>query len=998
LTKSAPHVVSNKIALLESMSYSMMYTLEARALATLYYPEFQFSDPYAVAIKNEVKAAIPIHKTDKDFIFSITERAKIFDRITSAFLLQNREATVLSLGCGLCSRANRLQQVTKGSGNKWINIDLKHVVEVRNVLYEEQSNISNKACDDIENANWLDELWCAGLQPILLIMEGVSPYLTQEKLEKLLYNIGQKVRSQGLKVSILFDYCHPDYSYDGTIINNRSAKKVHFQAGFKQISEITSVVSGSEIIGRYNTLAASDQAYANAEADFKSKNNGEMPYEIVLLAFEGKAEDQIKDLEYFGKPLFWNKRYSRESAANGNFLFLAETDHFICSQQEYETAVSFLLNGNRFYNNLQEEVFAIYCVNLFQDAGLLLDKEPEELILVPDYTSGPKEISVGKHRMLLLTDIPETAGLVDFVKEISGNIPTLFVFTDDDLDPRLSRVQEEFLNEMMQWVIIKLSGTQLMLGPLFKTPSSPNACYDCLSLQLWRNQPVRKWGTEYKSGPMTIPVVFSVDHFLNHRKLLVDTLNGIMAEGLSVLTVINALSAEITVHPVSPQYNCRKCNEPQKNKQSGLVLNPILKIKTNDGGYRTVAPAQSIENLEPVVSSLTGVVSPVNCLTGDDEALSIYATVFSKIPRKNGLLKSDDFIQYSLGKGISKEQSKISALSEAIERYNAMYDGTEECTYAKGDQLDAMAFFPETLKRYSQDQLGRFAQNLNERQAVKEMPRDTVLHWTPAYSLLNQQKAWFPFTFCYSNTPYTDEVYMRFDSNGCAAGNTIEEAVLQGFLELIERDAVAIWWYNRISRPEVCIAGMNVGALNKIKNVLDENWDYWVLDLSHDFEIPVVVAVGKHKISKEFRLGFGAHPEIAIACTRALTELYQIVVIAGQHKTAFKFNQIADQPFLYPAANIKQKVFEDYAIVVRPDIKGDVEYCMAQTARLGFDLFVVNTTRPAGVLHTVKVIIPGLVFIWSELGNSRLFDLPVALGWQEQKLTELELNQQELFL
>jgi hypothetical protein len=44
---------------------------------------------------------------------------------------------------------------------------------------------------------------------------------------------------------------------------------------------------------------------------------------------------------------------------------------------------------------LQEEVFAIYCVNLFQDAGLLLDKEPEELILVPDYTSGPKEISVG---------------------------------------------------------------------------------------------------------------------------------------------------------------------------------------------------------------------------------------------------------------------------------------------------------------------------------------------------------------------------------------------------------------------------------------------------------------------------------------------------------------------------------------------------------------------------------------------------------------------------
>lgn len=995
MTKAAAHVLSNKIELLESMSYSMMYTLEARALATLYYPEFQFSDPYAVAIKNEVKAAIPIDKTDKDFIFSITERAKIFDRVTSAFLLQNREATVVSLGCGLCSRANRLQQATKG---KWINIDLNHVVEVRNVLYEEQPNISNKACDDIENANWLDELCCPDARPVLLIMEGVSPYLTQEKLEKLLYNIGQKVRSQAAKVSILFDYCHPNYTYDGTIINNRSARKVHFQAGFKNPHAIAALVSGIEMIGRYNTLADSSPAYASAEADFKGQNNGEVPYEIILMAFEEKGEDRLKNLDYFGKPLFWNKRYTRHAAANGNYLFLAETDHFICSEQEYDTAVSFLLNGNKLFNSLQEEVFAVYAVNLFQDMGLLLDKEPEEVVLIPDFSSSPQEISVGEHKVLLLTEIPEISLLLDFVKEISTAIPTLFVFTDDDLDPRLTGLETGFLNGMTQWVLLKLTGAQLMLGPLFRASTSQTACYDCLARQLWRNQPVRKWSRTHQSGLRAIPVVFSVDHFLRHRSVLVDALNGIMAGNLSVLITMDALTAEIAVHPVNPQQNCRQCNEPQENKQRALVFSRRLKTKTNDGGYRTVSPAQSIKNLESIISSITGIVHPVNCLTGDEEALSVYSTVFFKVPQKEGLLKSDDFIQYSLGKGISKEQSKISALSEAIERYNAMYDGTEECVYGRGDELDAKVFFPGALKRYSQDQLLRFAQHLNERQAVKEMPRDTALHWTPAYSLLNQEKAWFPFTFCYSNTPYPDEVYMRFDSNGCAAGNTVEEAVLQGFLELIERDAVAVWWYNRVSRPAVCLDGLNGDALSKIKNALDENWDYWMLDLTHDFEIPVVVAVGKHKINHEFRLGFGAHPEIAIACTRALTELYQIIVINNQHKTAFKFNQIADQSFLYPASNMKCKLFDDYPVVVRPDIQEDVEYCMRQTARLGFDLFVVNTTRPAAPLHTVKVIIPGLIFIWPELGNSRLFDLPVQLSWQAEKLSESELNKQELFL
>ncbi|SHF86038.1 TOMM precursor leader peptide-binding protein [Pedobacter caeni] len=996
MIKGTHNVVSDKIELLESMSYSMLYTLEARALATLFYPEFEFSDPYSVAIKKEINVAIPIDKTDRDFIFSITERAKIFDQVTRTFLRQSPEATVLSLGCGLCSRANRLQHDTKET--KWINIDLKHVIEIRNVLYAEDPNISNKVCDDIENANWLDELECDEDRPVFLIMEGVSPYLTQDKLEKLLYNIGQKLRSKTTKVKILFDYCHPDYSYDGTIINSRSVKKVDFQAGFKNASAITAVVAGSKIIGSYNTLAGNSIAYANAEADFKSQNNGETPYEITLLAFG--EEDERTDFYYFDKPLFWNKRYTRQAAAGGNYLFLAETDHFICSQQEYDLVVSFLSGRNKLYSNIQEEVSAVYGVNLFLEAGVLLEEEPDEVLLLSDFSSNPKEISVGVHQLLLFTEVQETTLLVDFIKEISAGIPTLFVFTDDPLDPRLNRVEEFFLNQMKQWVLIKLSGEQMLLGPVFFASTSKTIGYNCLSIQLWRNQPVRKWGSKDPAIPMVIPVVFSIDQFLKYRTVLANLLNEMLAGRPSVMMAMDVMTAKIEAHPVSPQCKGMACDQyvPVGNKQSAFVFNSRPKINTNDGGYRTIAPEQTLKNLESVISAVTGIVHPVNCLTGDDAALNIYSTVFSKVPQKEGLLTSDDFIQYSLGKGISKEQSKVSALSEAIERYNAMYDGTEECVSGKGEQLDAKAFFPEQLKRYSQHQLERFAKDLNGRQAVKEMARDMVLHWTPAYSLLNQKKAYFPFTFCYSNTPYRDEVYMRFDSNGCAAGNTLEEAVLQGFLELIERDAVAIWWYNRISRPSVCIDGLNPDVLGKIRNALDENWNYWILDLTHDFEIPVVVAVGKNKISAEFRLGFGAHPEMAIACTRALTELYQIIVINNGHKTAFKFNKIEDQPFLYPAVAIKPKVFKDDDIAICPDIKEDIEYCMRQTAGLGFDLFVVNTTRPATPLYTVKVIIPGLVFIWPELGNSRLFELPVKLSWQTVKLVESELNQQELFL
>jgi ribosomal protein S12 methylthiotransferase accessory factor len=31
----------------------------------------------------------------------------------------------------------------------------------------------------------------------------------------------------------------------------------------------------------------------------------------------------------------------------------------------------------------------------------------------------------------------------------------------------------------------------------------------------------------------------------------------------------------------------------------------------------------------------------------------------------------------------------------------------------------------------------------------------------------------------------------------------LEEAIVQGFFELVERDSTAIWWYNRLRRPAI---------------------------------------------------------------------------------------------------------------------------------------------------------------------------------------------------
>src|SRR5699024_7715344 len=79
--------------------------------------------------------------------------------------------------------------------------------------------------------------------------------------------------------------------------------------------------------------------------------------------------------------------------------------------------------------------------------------------------------------------------------------------------------------------------------------------------------------------------------------------------------------------------------------------------------------------------------------------------------------------------------------------------------------------------------------------------------WTEARTFTTGNSRFVPAAYCYMWYTFREGPgFCASDTNGCAAGATLEEAVLHAFLELVERDAVAIWWYNRIRRPELDLA------------------------------------------------------------------------------------------------------------------------------------------------------------------------------------------------
>jgi ribosomal protein S12 methylthiotransferase accessory factor len=280
------------------------------------------------------------------------------------------------------------------------------------------------------------------------------------------------------------------------------------------------------------------------------------------------------------------------------------------------------------------------------------------------------------------------------------------------------------------------------------------------------------------------------------------------------------------------------------------------------------------------------------------------------------------------------------------------------------------------------------------------------------WSLTRQCHISVPTAFCYYHYPLPEEHHFcAGDSNGNAAGNTLEEAMVQGFLELVERDSVALWWYNRVSRPAVALNSFHEPYFQAIQqHYRTLGRELWVLDLTSDLSIPAFVAISSQAgagSGDKILLGFGAHVDPTIGILRALTELNQSLPWAALLDTTSITSRdphpsemqqwwhtatLAEQSYLLPDRSAAPKTPMDYVRDWSTDLRDDLEHCVELVAQHGMDMLVLDQTRPDVGLPVVKVIVPGLRHFWKRLGPGRLYAVPVRLGWLPQARREEEMN------
>jgi ribosomal protein S12 methylthiotransferase accessory factor len=611
------------------------------------------------------------------------------------------------------------------------------------------------------------------------------------------------------------------------------------------------------------------------------------------------------------------------------------------------------------------------------------------------------------------------------------------VLTDDYLQEGLDAFNQEALSQNRPWMLVKPVGIEMWVGPIFIPGKT--GCWECLAHRLrghrkvesylqQRNNTAQSFSTSLSALPSTLSTALGIAA-TEAAKWVVCSRNESLEGNIVTL---NALSLEKGNHVLVRRPQCPCCEVPRElppsltrggvggevRQLAAISLQSRKKSFTSDGGHRSVSPEQTFKKFAHHISPITGIIGVLRQTSTweDSDGLTpSYSAAHSFVDAFNDLEGLQESLQSeSYGKGRGNIQAKVSALCESLERYTGVFQGDEPRIRARLKDLGT-AIHPNACMLFSDRQFQNREQlNRNHFRfdwIPEQFDEDMEIEWSPAWSLTYNEPRYIPTAYCYHG--YSQKYNARFacaDTNGCAAGNNLEEAILQGFMELVERDSIALWWYNRLNKPAVELSSFNEPYFQELLTYYERlHRDLWVLDITSDLNIPTFAAISRRNDREEENiiLGFGAHFDPRLAILRALTELNQSLPAAffgildrdrayrDRDQEAidwWKTSTITNHSYLLPDQTSTPKTQANYPKQGSDDLYTDVRYCVNLAEAKGLETVVLDQTRPDIGLSVVKVIAPGLRHFWPRFGAGRLYEVPVKMGWLSAPITEEQLN------
>ena len=384
-----------------------------------------------------------------------------------------------------------------------------------------------------------------------------------------------------------------------------------------------------------------------------------------------------------------------------------------------------------------------------------------------------------------------------------------------------------------------------------------------------------------------------------------------------------------------------------------LKLGDAPKTYTRDT-HRVIPPRETLRHIRPALSA-AGITRVADITHLDRVGIPIFSCMR---PRA-----AQGAISVYTGKGTTKEQAEVSAIMEALERF-AAEPRSSEGGLIKGS-------YKEMKCRYT---------TINPESLIIPSPNlydgNALLRWVEGWDLIHEEEVLvLANAVFHPYWPKEDLQLFRTTTNGLASGNNIEEAILHGLMEIIERDAWSIVEVLRLVMPDIDVGSVENEVINDLIRMFQKaDIEVYLKDITSDIGIPTVAATTYDKKLEDAALltiGVGTHSNPEIAIIRALTEVAQsrLTQIHGAREDTYKGDIMRRIGYRrlkrlnrHWFTNTDQKVNVDRMPKLDKDtIRGDILSTLDILKEKGFDrVIVADITRPKINIPVVRVIVPGM--------------------------------------
>lgn len=345
---------------------------------------------------------------------------------------------------------------------------------------------------------------------------------------------------------------------------------------------------------------------------------------------------------------------------------------------------------------------------------------------------------------------------------------------------------------------------------------------------------------------------------------------------------------------------------------------------------------------------------------------------------------SRDVSSGGLGVNEDKRIAMASCLAEALERYCMSYIPKNEINSCKKAELNTKYVFSD-FSTYSDEQYDKFDNFSN--------PNLDVIEWTKIYDIKDKKRfMYWPASLIY--LPFDiNKVVAETTSTGMAAGFSIDECILSGLMELIERDSLMINFMQRLNPPEIDINTI-FGKNKKIIDSIRKDYNIKIYKLYSDFNVPIYLSIIYRIDNKKIHYGIGACASLCsdYAINKSLKEclftyFYSLNIMDVRQKDPDKIKTLYEHFLYYQGDNFDKLLFNSKLIKYEKE-KISFDEVLINLKKNNIDVYFKELTtddiKDTGI-KVVKVIAPSLIdlnksHIYPRLGAKRFFEVPKKLG------------------